>query len=276
MSGQVTQETSPRLVIPYGDRPIVDGRGNPTYEMYQWMQRINRGVATNITNITSTINQLNVDTTNITNISADLTAIDQELADIEAELQAIVYWVGKNSSAVVAPAPPPAPPTAVLANITPPQPPMPPAVLALLSTIPPPAPAPVNAQANIMQRSAIASGAAVALTTGTAADVTSLALPAGTWQITASVYFTAAATTTITSVAGSFSTTSATMGTDPGSFGNQYLAGVTGSTIGQDVAVTGMTDVITAGATTYFLVANATFGVSTLSAYGLLVAIPIA
>lgn len=277
MSGQVTPEPTPRLVIPYGDRPIVTPTGQPTYEMYQWMQRINRGVATNITNIDNTITQLNTDTTNITNINADLTEVNEELQDQETQIQQLFGWVQVFLNSQPGPPGPPAPPPpASQANAQPPPPPVPPAFLALLAAIAPPAPPVRPAQSNITLRSAIASGSAVALTTGTPADVTSLALPAGTWQLTASVYFKAAATTTITSVAGSFSTTTATMGTDPGSFGNQYLAGVAGATIGQDVAVTGMTDVVTVGPTTYFLVADATFGVSTLSAYGLLVAIPIA
>jgi hypothetical protein len=35
----ITPAPTPRQVIPFGDRPIIDGRGHPTFEMYQWMQR---------------------------------------------------------------------------------------------------------------------------------------------------------------------------------------------------------------------------------------------
>lgn len=133
----------------------------------------------------------------------------------------------------------------------------------------------VASGANTRQQASVASGSAVALTTATAKDVTTLTLAAGKWAIFGAVYFTGNAATTVTRAAGSLSTTADTMATDPGSFANQYLAGAVFSTIGEDIAITGMAITDLAGGATYHLVAQASFAVNTLSAYGLIFAIPI-
>jgi len=69
-----------------------------------------------------------------------------------------------------------------------------------------------------------------------------------------------------------------TVDTTPGRFANTYLAGATGTNIGQDIAVSGMFGefVVGSGGATVHLVGQATFGVSTLTAYGQIDAIQLA
>lgn len=123
----------------------------------------------------------------------------------------------------------------------------------------------------------VGSGSAVALTTGTAVDVATLTVTnAGVYRVSGAVYFTGAAATTITRCAGSVGTVVNTLDTTAGRFGNQYLAGAAVSAIGQDVAVTGFETILSlaAGATVH-LCAQADFAVSTLSAYGQIMAVPV-
>lgn len=121
----------------------------------------------------------------------------------------------------------------------------------------------------------VASGSAVSLTTATSANVTSISLTAGDWDCTAQVVHNAAATTSITLLQIGISATTATLltqaggsgiGTDPLAIWRQAAA-VPGGAL-----TTNITDVRVslAGTTTIFLVANDTFTVSTLTAYGTL------
>lgn len=117
-------------------------------------------------------------------------------------------------------------------------------------------------------RSAIATGSAVSLTTATAADVTSIALTAGVWDVSGVVEFTAAGTTTVS--AGQFAsvnTTSATLGTlgDNSIEANWVDANVQQGNCPVYVPPYRLT--LAAPATVY-LVAQATFGVSTMDAFG--------
>lgn len=116
-------------------------------------------------------------------------------------------------------------------------------------------------------QSTIAVGSAVALTTNTAANVTSITLTAGDWDLWGTVLFSAAGTTTLTIVAAGLNTTSATLSVTPESYSATTYFGnvITGFTPTQNV---GPTRITTSGSTTVFLIGFSTFGVSTCSAYG--------
>jgi hypothetical protein len=110
-------------------------------------------------------------------------------------------------------------------------------------------------------------GSAVALTSSTAADVTSISLTAGDWDVWGNVGFNPGGTTTYTALDGWINTVSATGPTQPGNgaaFGIQAPL-----TAGQaQLFPVGMTRISIASTTTVYLGAFATFGTSTLSAFG--------
>ncbi len=116
--------------------------------------------------------------------------------------------------------------------------------------------------------SSVASGSAVALTSTTAADVTSISLAAGDYEITGVVGYLPAASTSITYKTGGSSSTSATIGALGSSFALSQAAVVPGA-VGQLHAIPAFRISLTA-TTTIYLVAQATFTVSTLGAYGLI------
>lgn len=109
--------------------------------------------------------------------------------------------------------------------------------------------------------------AAVALTTGVSANVTSVSLTAGDWDCTGTVNYTYGATTSVTNLTGGVSATSATLPTQDSRFDQETAAQVpTGGAVGAyPVPVTRQS---LAATTTAFLVTSATFTVSTLSAGG--------
>lgn len=110
-------------------------------------------------------------------------------------------------------------------------------------------------------------GAAVALTTATPATVTSISLTAGDWDVSANVAFNPAAGTTITVQTGGISTTAATLPVSPGAGAYAtFAASFTASA--SDVFPVGVTRLSLAGTTTVYLVAQASFGTSTMGAYG--------
>jgi hypothetical protein len=110
-------------------------------------------------------------------------------------------------------------------------------------------------------------GAAVPLSSGVPANVASISLTAGDWDVGGNVVFDAAASTTITTESGGISLTSVTMPTPPatGAYFSLSTAFVTG---GDNAFPVGTTRLSVASTTLVFLVVNATFAVSTLSAYG--------
>lgn len=121
----------------------------------------------------------------------------------------------------------------------------------------------------------VAVGSAVALTTATSANVTSLSLIPGDWDCSAQVVHNAAATTSITLLQVGISVTSATLptqaggsgvGTDPLAIWRQ-AAGVPAGAL---TTAVGPVRVSLTATTTIYLVANDTFTVSTMSAYGTL------
>lgn len=118
----------------------------------------------------------------------------------------------------------------------------------------------------------IASGSAVALTTATPANVTSISLTAGDWDVWINGFFLAANATVFTIASASISTTSATVAASPSSrlgLVSLPLAGFTGAGGGVSLnCVAGPARLSLGSTTTVYFVASATFTVDTMSAYG--------
>lgn len=117
--------------------------------------------------------------------------------------------------------------------------------------------------------STVASGSAVALTSGVQANVTSISLTAGDWDITGSVFFSSTSTTSFNRYVGGISTTSATIDATPSRYTDTSIA----ATVPNLVPLTnnsGPTRFSFASTTTVYLVALASFTVSTSGAYGII------
>lgn len=115
----------------------------------------------------------------------------------------------------------------------------------------------------------VLTGAAVALTTATPANVGSISLSQGEWSCSGKVSRNLNASTSVTILSAGLSATSATMPTLDGQMDSTHLstaANVMGAT-GQDTNV-GPYRFALAATTTIYLVANDTFTVSTNAAYG--------
>lgn len=119
--------------------------------------------------------------------------------------------------------------------------------------------------------STVVSGSAVALTNSTSANITSISLTAGDWDVSAVTSFLTAVSTNVTVEATSISNTSATMDTTPGRVVSVRFAGgeVPGSG-GFDGMGIPPVRISLSGSTTIYLVANCSFTVSTLSSYGII------
>lgn len=113
----------------------------------------------------------------------------------------------------------------------------------------------------------IVSGSAVALTNGVVANVTSLSLEAGEWEVDGFVSFSYGATTSFTSWAGSVSSTSATH--EPTTTSTHRCAAFVPAS-GNVAIPTGRLRLSLSGTTTVYLTASAAFTVSTASAFGIL------
>ena len=117
-------------------------------------------------------------------------------------------------------------------------------------------------------KSVITQGSAISLTSPNASNITSISLTAGDWDLYGSVNFVPGATTSITFLNGSASTSSG----NPGDFlddqpGWQFATAAmvpTASIIGQNF----IGHVKLSGTTTYYLVARGGFSISTLTAFG--------
>lgn len=119
--------------------------------------------------------------------------------------------------------------------------------------------------------SVIATGSAVSLTTTVTADIASIVLTPGDWDVWGSVTFKHVATTTVDAVQASIGSTSAT--TDP--TGGRYAAAPMFGLVPATYTALSVLSVpqfplrvLTGTTTTLYLVAQATFGVSTMSVYG--------
>lgn len=128
--------------------------------------------------------------------------------------------------------------------------------------------------ANNFYSSTVASGAAVALTTATAANVTSLALIPGEYDLSAAVDF-ALAGVTGTLLQAAISLTSATLPTQPGGSGLGTDPLVLMPLITTALSATATLSIspvrlVLTATTTVYLVAQQTFSAGTTGAYGTL------
>lgn len=110
-------------------------------------------------------------------------------------------------------------------------------------------------------------GSAVSLTASTAANVTSISLTAGDWDVWGNVSFNPAGTTTITALIAWISTTSAALPTIPnnGAYTSLQLSWPTGTT---QTIPSGSTRLSLSGTTTVYLSTYSVFATSTMGAYG--------
>lgn len=115
----------------------------------------------------------------------------------------------------------------------------------------------------------LASGSAVSLTTATTANITSISLTAGDWQVFGTVAFNPDTTTTTTYMKAGISTTSATLGAQ-GSFTSLPVAIADNA---EDAVVpTPFVHVNVSATTTVYLVGRAAFAASTMTGYGQIIA----
>jgi hypothetical protein len=116
----------------------------------------------------------------------------------------------------------------------------------------------------------VLTGAAVALTTGVCANVTSISLTAGDWDVTGTVGLNVGGTTVVQSVQSGISTTSATMPGFSTMGGATQLIGASFAT-GFPVGLgTGTARLSLASTTTVYLLATVGFTTSTAAAYGVI------
>jgi hypothetical protein len=120
--------------------------------------------------------------------------------------------------------------------------------------------------------STVLTGSAVSLTTATNANITSISLTAGDWDVSGVVSFNMAATTSVQQYQVAVSTTSATLPTVPpwarqNLNVNPYAPGAISAHM-----PTGVIRMSLSGTTTVYLVAQSTFTVSTMAAYGFIAA----
>lgn len=125
-----------------------------------------------------------------------------------------------------------------------------------------------NANTGSVGEYVTANASAVAITVaGTVVNVTSISLTAGDWEVFGSVGFVPAGTTTVSQVIGGINTTSATLSTSD--FNNANLQATLTTGAKQSLAVPSQR-LSLASTTTVYLVATATFAVSTITANGII------
>jgi hypothetical protein len=115
----------------------------------------------------------------------------------------------------------------------------------------------------------IAVGSAVSLTTSTPANVSSISLTAGDWDVYAQTGFLPGATTSITAMISSISQTSATLDISTAGAGQIYrCAAFVPNAVSMILGSTGPVRISLASTTTIYHVAQSTFTVSTQTAFG--------
>lgn len=119
--------------------------------------------------------------------------------------------------------------------------------------------------------SALAAGSAISLTTGVTANVTSITLTPGDWEVSGAVIFTPAGTTTVTTVSASASIVSATLpsAVDTNGYPTVAIAATLATGVVQRLGITPYR-VNVATNTAVYLLAYANFGVSTMTANGVI------
>lgn len=115
--------------------------------------------------------------------------------------------------------------------------------------------------------STILAGGAVSLTNNTAADITSISLTAGDWDVSGNVAFLADTTTTVTRTIAYITTASATLPTSPNSGALTQRFG-SAQTNEDDTQSAGHRRISIASTTTVYLGAFANFATSTMTAFG--------
>lgn len=119
--------------------------------------------------------------------------------------------------------------------------------------------------------STVVAGSAVSLTTNAAANITSISLTAGDWDVSAINMFQPGATTSASIYRGSISATSATIDTTPGRVISKVDAAQVPGTNYQAYAIP-QTRISLAATTTIYLVSYALFTVSTMTSWGTIAA----
>jgi hypothetical protein len=115
--------------------------------------------------------------------------------------------------------------------------------------------------------STVLAGSAVSLTTATAANITSISLTAGDWDVWGSVAFAPNGATTMSVLGGWISTTSATLPTAPNE-GAEVFFQLTFTTGTSQFFAIGQKRISLSATTTVYLSAYSAFAVNTNSAYG--------
>jgi hypothetical protein len=113
----------------------------------------------------------------------------------------------------------------------------------------------------------LSAGSAVSLSTGTTANVTSISLTAGDWDVHGNVGFTPNAATTMATLQADIGTTSATFDTAPAA-GSRVQFQLTFATGASQIIAAGRKRLSLSSTTTVYLLTQATFAVNTLTAYG--------
>lgn len=113
----------------------------------------------------------------------------------------------------------------------------------------------------------VLSGAPVSLTSSVAANVTSINLTPGDWDVSGNCGYLPATATTTTAVLCAFNTVSATLPAAPNNGGEMIFKGAIAANLDQLYQV-GTMRVSISAPTTVFLIEDAFFAVSTASAYG--------
>lgn len=127
------------------------------------------------------------------------------------------------------------------------------------------------AQPELYQSAALAQASATSLTTITAANITSLSLTAGDWDVQGQVYFIPANTTTVTQLIGSLNTTSATLAGNDSK--QQTNLSIPFTSTGMPFSVlTPVARFSLVSTTTIYLIGYANFAVSTTTAFGAITA----
>lgn len=112
-----------------------------------------------------------------------------------------------------------------------------------------------------------ASGSPLSLSTGTAADIATLSLTAGDWDISGTIYFNVGGTTTVTEMVSGISATINSVDTTAGMWGVNIFNGLVLGARTYGISF-GPAPISLAGSATYHCVAESIFGISTMSAWG--------
>jgi len=123
-----------------------------------------------------------------------------------------------------------------------------------------------NANAGSVGEFQTNSASGVSLSSGAPANITSVSLTAGDWDVSGSIVFIPAGSTTVSALAAATNTTSANLGSV--SNGLVFLVGPSFTTGVNQYIVTGVNRVSIASTTTVYLVGQANFAVSTMTSNG--------